>query len=888
MAFMAPTPLLLLSLLACKGKDVPDADSGATHPVDLVSPVPSGQARAGVITDPAALFGGISAEGQPGDLMLKNDRVHFVIQSVRDGSYYMSQGGGVIDADIVRPDGTPGRDLLDEHAPMADLGRIPDPTSVTVIATGEDGGPAIVRAEGPAVPLALITGAAESDALLPTADMVMVTDYTLEPDSWLLKMETTIQWHDTAATVQPGDLMLVSFEVSSVWRPESGLDTNGDQGQGFMAVVGDHDEIALGLFPDADAFTPSPLQGLLTGIGQIVVGMYQSLDVEDGQEQTFTRYLGVGPDLSTLTGAWYQARGAQTEAVSGTVVDDTGAGVAGARVHLLDADGAPLTVATTDAAGAWQAQVLPGTVSQAVASGRSPGRYWDVAAGWAQSGPYADDVLNTLARQSLLDGDPSISMAEGRGVSAPVAVSAGSSATLELGRPGFIDVRASDDGPAKVVISFLDGDSVSADRGLVPDRPDGHMAEGFITQGDLRIPVEPGHYSVLVHRGLRWEYDLQDVEVAAGEEVSVTADLVSSYQVPGVLAGDPHMHAAPSNDASATMEGRLMSVAAHGVDLHFGTDHDHVVDYRPMIAPLGLDGVMASVVADEVSPPLRGHFNVYPLEQMPAEANGGSVRWWDEWRDFGSTQGLFDMLRAQLGSPGGIIQVNHPIGGTSGMVDAANYDIATGRVGNSNRWSPDFDAIEVINSGDVQDYAPIYMDMVARGLDPTPVAVSDAHGPDSHVGEQVTFLHLGIDDVASFSNDALRQAMADHATVASMGPYIDASIDGQWAPGRDVTGPVQLDVRVLAPSWVKVDQIDLLRDGEVVQSVAIDGVAPEQGSTSFSLDPDADASYEVVAWGAQPMSPVYNHAPWAMTAAIRVDADGNGTWTPPKPSIVAD
>lgn len=71
---------MLLLLLACSGKgDPPGGDDTGTTPIDLVSPVPEGQARAGVLTDPAALIGGIAGESQPGDLMLKNARVRFVV-----------------------------------------------------------------------------------------------------------------------------------------------------------------------------------------------------------------------------------------------------------------------------------------------------------------------------------------------------------------------------------------------------------------------------------------------------------------------------------------------------------------------------------------------------------------------------------------------------------------------------------------------------------------------------------------------------------------------------------------------------------------------------------------------------------------------------------------
>ena len=74
---------------------------------DLAEPVPVDRVLAGVIEDESALFGGTAAEGQVGDVLIQNSRVRFVVQAARDdGDYYESVGGGIIDADIARPDGS--------------------------------------------------------------------------------------------------------------------------------------------------------------------------------------------------------------------------------------------------------------------------------------------------------------------------------------------------------------------------------------------------------------------------------------------------------------------------------------------------------------------------------------------------------------------------------------------------------------------------------------------------------------------------------------------------------------------------------------------------------------------------------------------------------------
>lgn len=870
---------MLLLLLACSGKgDPPGGDDTGTTPIDLVSPVPEGQARAGVLTDPAALIGGIAGESQPGDLMLKNARVRFVVQAAREGHWYIQQGGGVIDADLARAAGEPGQDLLDEHMPMAGIGRLPVAQTVTVLADGRDGGPAIVRAEGPAEPMQLVLGSAESDALLPTAEMWITTDYILEPDAWLLRMETRVEWRDTAGSVELGDLALVSFEAGTVWRPGAGFDDDADGTGAFVAIVAEDGPLALGLFPDAEAFTDSPLQAVLGSIGQVLIGMGAAQAVAEGESVSWRRWLGVGPDLATLSGAWWEARGVAVEALSGRVLDETGAPVAGARVHLRDAEGAPLTQAWTGTDGRWSAAVPVGAVVDTVASGRGRAIVLDVAEGSSLSGPYADEGQNERARASLRAGGGEVA-ARGYGVSAAAAPGQ----DLVLQRPGWLVVSCADQGPAKVEVAFAEGDPVATDQRLVPGRPSGRQAEGYLAQGELRIPVEPGRYALLVHRGARHSYHQQQLEVAAGETVRVEATIEPAWEVAGVLAGDPHSHAAPSNDASVSMELRLLSQAAHGLDLHFGTDHDHVVDYSPLLEPLGLSGRLRTVVADEVSPPLRGHFNTWPLTPALDEPNHGSVLWWRDWRELGSTEGLFAAIRAMHGAAGGIIQANHPT--SSGLVQASGYDREAGTIGNGNRWSSDFDAIEVINAGSYADVLPYYLDMVARGLHPLPVGVSDAHGADSSTGQSFTWMDLGVDQAAAVTDDDLRAMAAARASVASTGPFIDARIveatGESWAPGRTVAGPIELRARVRAPDWMIVDRLILLRDGEEVER------REASGEQAFTLAPEADAFYVLLAEGDAGMSPVYpGRRPWAMTAALRVDADGDGTWTPSRPALV--
>jgi hypothetical protein len=175
----------------------------------------------------------------------------------------------------------------------------------------------------------------------------------------------------------------------------------------------------------------------------------------------------------------------------------------------------------------------------------------------------------------------------------------------------------------------------------------------------------------------------------------------------------------------------------------------------------------------------------------------------------------------------------------------------------------------VLNAGNT-DAVDLFLDLTNRGVLTAPVGVSDSHGYTSGApGLSATWVHTGE------AGEALAGALRDRQTVASRGPFLELSTP----PGAVVSGALTLEVRARAPSWIVVDELRLLRDGEVVEEV--------QGDlASFTLSPEVDASYVVVARGDQPMSPLSSATPWALSAPIFVDVEGDG-WTAPLPPIAS-
>lgn len=841
---------MFLLLLACTGAD-PDAPS---DPIDLVTPLGEGQARAGVVTDEAALFGGVAAEGRVGDIKLYNSRVRFILQGARTGDYLLGQGGAVVDADVTRPEGQPGRDLVDDWTASVGIGQIMAMSEAEIVDDGQLSGRAVLRVAGPGSPFHYLNGAMESDTLMPDQGLWFSTVYTLEADSPLLHVETTLTALREDAPLQAGDVLLGAREQGQLWAPGVGRTDGLPDGHPWSGFVSKRADLAVGMFSEPGAvFTRSAGLDVLNGLIS-VSGSYQpSLTLAQGESLTWSRYYGVGPDLATLSDAWLALSDGPIDTIEDQITAPDGP-VAGAWVNVL-VDGAPYTLALTDGEGRFSAQVPAGAQVSLLADGRGPGLHSALPPGAAPYSPYAAAHARDAALESWTGDAVAVPHAMGRGVGTPEA-------PLTLQEPGLLTLTSPDGLPFEARLLRDGGDPV-VHEGLVTPRPHGHQGLAWAAQGEVTLPLEPGDYSLLVQRGVRFELFEAQVQLVAGQTTQVQVELEPAFTAPGWWVADPHAHSAPSPDGEVTMRERLLVAAGTGVQLFFGTEHDHVVDFSPLVEPLGLAGAVHPIVASEVSPVLRGHLNTYPLTPAADAPNGGAWLWWTE-RVF-STEEEFEALRAH--NPGAVIQANHPM---TGLASAAGW--SPGNIANGEYWTTDVDAVEVLNGGDHSEAPQFYLDLINRGMRLTPIGSSDSHSHlSNNPGLSVTFMAM-----SEPGPEGVVAAVQGGHTVVSYGVFLDMSLQ----PGDTVGAGETLTVQALSPSWAQVDRLLLLRDGQ-----EIDRVQGEQAT--WTLEPEQDASYVVVAEGDQSMRPLTGRTPWAMSSAIRVDVDGDG-WQAPLPSLVVE
>lgn len=823
-------------------------------PPDVAERLVSGQVRAGWVNDEEALFGGISAEGQLGDIKIYNDRVQFIIQGIKQSHFYIQTSGGVIDADIVRPQGQLGRDMVDEWMPLFGLGRLQCPDSLSIVDSGSITGRAIVRVTGRDCPMMLLAGALESPGLFASRGLAITTDYILEANASLLEVRSIVTPTLEPVTLELGDVMLTSREASRPWEPGTGSLAPSEQPAAWMGFTGFDNASALGLFPETAQTLDSGGLWAVAEVAPVAFGFGETQSVEVGQTVMYRRYYGVGPDLATLTDAFWERKGVETEQVTGEVQAPDGP-VSGALVNIA-VQGQPFTLAVTDDDGGFSAHVPLGAEATVLAEGRGRGVFLDLPEGTTSYSPYACEKVQKETLQAFESGASSAPKAVGRGA-------ARWESPLLLQEPATVVVEAADGLPFEVRLS-LQGDSGDVAAQWLTPRPDGGTVLGWARDGSIELVAEPGSYEVYVHRGLRFERVQQSIELEAGQRLELSVELEQAYEAEGWLLGDPHSHAAPSGDTYVPMEDRLIVSASTGIQLHFGTDHDHIVDYGPLLEPLGLSEVLQTVVSDEMSSIVRGHANLYPTRVVRDLPNFGAPLWWDH--TMTSTEQWYEELRER--QPLARIQINHPYS-NMGLASAAAW--SSGGVGKEDHWTTNFDLIEVMNGAGTGPAVTMYMELINQGVLIAPTGVSDAHRyTDGYIGLSATFFGLGVSEPTDYSDELLRQTIDARRTIVTRGPYLSMSIP----PGSVVMGSASLEVQALSPSWVLVDELVLYRDGLLVETV------PGTQAT-FTLAAEADASFVVVAQGSTPMGGVWgSKTPWALASAILLDVDQDG-WKAP-------
>jgi hypothetical protein len=656
------------------------------------------------------LFGGTDADGGIGDWYVSNGVIEAIIDdvgpqddlppgtpAVPKQSGPAGSGGSIIDLGLVGADN-------DQLSLMFSIGGLSAANFVVY-----DG---IAASTTAAAATITVTGTVRGFEPLSPSDLVVVTEYTAAGSDPFLTIRTSARNNGPVPAASLGGFLDVFPWTTRALVPFSPLPARGFRhgaldvnnlaasvevpifsaapgtagpGDGVMdpetgALAGEVSYGLLGVATSLDADGPggappvtAPVNQIFgtsgvqaTALGNLPVGT----PLDPGESVTYERrlYVGARNDVASVANLMFPEIGNRLGFGTGTLSGAVGArdapGVAASVIVTRTGgvpiaglpNGSPVTQFRTDASGVFEGIVVPeGTYGvEARSSERDPAVVTGIAVAAGENTEVTVPLLSGLGTLALEVRERTV----GPNQLVPAKV------TIK-GRDGTPDPQLGKD---LIALEFRTG---QADVDLEAQTFAGSLAQGrwvYLENGAGSVQLRPGAYEVYASRGLEYSAQRRIVRIREGETRRRRFRVRRIVETPGALSADFHIHSARSLDTSAGPLGRVVSFAAEGVEVMVSSDHDFVLDYGPVIAQLGLHGVITSVVGTEVTttqpvppafPETVGHINGWPLAVDPHARRDGSPE--DE---FVAPNFIFSRLR-RAGAE--VIQYNHPRAGVRGL-----------------------------------------------------------------------------------------------------------------------------------------------------------------------------------------------------------------------------
>ena len=717
---------------------VEDSASGAKTKFKLtcipaVAPFANG-AQAFVAGNASDLIGGPLAMGRVGDYVLRNGRVRAVVRGPgREHAFMLLHGGQIMDADVVRSNPADDRDSWQGIQPLINIAATQGTETVTVLNDGSNGQPAIIRSTGPDDLFDTLFGSVQVSAansalsVPPLADDVnipvqLTTDLILAPYSNTIQIATTVQ-NTSGGTLNlfMGDYINAGGQLEP-FGPGQGYgdtqlrngSTSASTGQtlDYMAFQGMMDAagVAYGVvFPGTTPATQTYLTGVFATSGVSVWVSNNDLlntlyappgskpqggfRVLAGQSRTFRRWFVIGETIADVTEVRTDLFQQDKAAVQGVISVD-GAPVAGAHVTLLNDN-----------------------VSFSNINGSNP----------CQMGENCTNVFsstltdeNGFYRMFVPAGDYRVAVRksgapyEGGGATpteTPVLLTKQKTAVLDVNLPatGTVTVNIVDQGASPIAgkVSVV-GVPASPDPlntgyaailGIIPVGNVGrYFGFDFEEKGDVfgmaatwfadasgttgTMDLEPGTYHVVVSHGYEFDVFDQIITVTAGGASVVNAIVNRVVDTTGFVSIDTHVHMINSPDSAVSLNRRIISMLAEGVDFFVNTDHDFTHSLTDDISAMGVGALVANAPSVETTTSHYGHFNTWPLTVDAGQIDGGALDWsfhpGDPTGDSYPSDGVYDLLPSEVFAAFNpatqVIQVNHFNSGTLGHFNMLGID----------------------------------------------------------------------------------------------------------------------------------------------------------------------------------------------------------------------
>ncbi|QDV25210.1 CehA/McbA family metallohydrolase [Aureliella helgolandensis] len=416
----------------------------------------------------------------------------------------------------------------------------------------------------------------------------------------------------------------------------------------------------------------------------------------------------------------------------------------------------------------------------------------------------------------------------------------------------------------------------------------------YSSNGSASFGLPAGSYTIYAGRGFEYSVDQIHLTVALGQTVQRTLQLVREVDTTGLVACDTHVHTLThSGHGDATVEERMITLAAEGIEMPVATDHNVQIDHRPFALQANVEQYFTPVIGNEVTTRL-GHVNIFPVTSA-AEVPDHTLPSW---------QAILDAIYATPNVRVAIL--NHARDEHTQVTPFGPllHNAVAGE--NIEGWHFGFNAMEVVNSSSTQtDILQLFHDWMAvlnRGYHVTPVGSSDSHDVGRHfVGQARTYIRC--DDQAPGNievSNAIDQFLQGEVLV-SYGLLTKLVVEDSFHSGQMANAngnTVRLKVHVLGPHWTQASRLRIYRNGQEIASRDISNTPADLATGVKAIEefsfpkPKHDVHFVAIATGPgisdlywktakpyQPKSPDWQAQVIGCSGAVWLDADQDGVAT---------
>ncbi len=429
--------------------------------------------------------------------------------------------------------------------------------------------------------------------------------------------------------------------------------------------------------------------------------------------------------------------------------------------------------------------------------------------------------------------------------------------------------------------------------------------------------LPPGSYRVYATRGPEFSLEKASLTVEAGNDAVLGIALPSPVvETPGYISADFHIHSGPSFDTVMPRAKRVATYLAEGAEVLVATEHETVFNFQPVIDRLGVGDRVVTIAGTEITGEVRsdrapytlGHANAFPVDaQAMAFRRGAFANENRRWRE------VMDDLRARRSDS--IIQLNHArrddrfapgadAWDEEWSGDRGSYFDHMGIGRSFNAGEPltsegnrrlidadpvtgtrdiDFDAMEVMNGYSRESEIALrrdWLSLVSQGFKLTATANSDSHTASQQVGLPRNMIAVADDTLEGFSEVSFMDAVRGGRLYGTTGPLLEVSLDDKGIGETVAAVSAELTVKISAAAWIDVSTLTVSVNGKALRSFPVS--AGETVAFKLGFEKDSFVTVEVAGEVSEDYSIVYpKFKPYAFTNPIYVDADSDGTWTPP-------